>query len=1557
MNKKISLIILALMVCMLNVLAADIEPLADRVNYWDSEQHTVTVTNNCDVSAQVNITMSGSFVYDSGTCSNSGSIITCDIASGSSKTYTVNSSSSDSEYDVTTFTAVTNNSCTVSTTSFIKIKNYEIFHTLVEYGRGRGNYFYDTYGGGDYAGSGHTGIGCPYLPNGTMFELNFLHKVNNVKQYFGDLSATAYNASFSCVYTNDTVVRTHLITDVVTNSTGTYLDYLIPKIEGSWERMGYVGMDYDAGDHDFGQSFTINCTDITYYMPIAGGNFLVEEDSFTFNIRNRYPFVASASSTAIIGNGTQEVIITYNITNNELYTLDDVIIEIQAPPYAQFIGIRGELWGYAQDQYRIEKAQLLPGESEVIRLVARFDTTNAPDMSTIDLTNGIKTKYTTCWELNAYNPNEYTQILTGIGSETVNMSIPSNIISVITRIVQINNITTIINTTISQIDTTITNINSIVNVINTTTQDTNIIVTEINNTANTILNNTNIIITNTNIIMNDTSDIIDLLNCNGTNDSPICDKLKLLNNSIYELLNFTLILNHTANNINITVIQNINTTGANVTINADYSDLINRLREVKTYINCTNVSSQPNTSICNKLENIEDTTVILNNSVISILNITTNFNNTFFGNFTFQQIFDAINNITVDTTDVRDALEELREFDEEIVFLITDSFGLQQTAKDDFSRGDVVSAADKLVQSNNRLRKTIDLIAVEQNKLTQQPQLETEKKGSNVSLIALIAALMAVVVMYMYAKNPPKGGKQQTGIVKLIPLILFGLLCVSFASAGFGPSGTITQEAEALNFGDTFKNQTVNIYYNCLGFRYFNVSLPGGFSVTNTDSPCGLINSTLISCGFTDVGDIIGGYTLQATGSFSDYSILNFPTSLSNTTDCSVTNNITFLKVPDEEVFYTLVEYGRGRGNYFYSTVGGSAGSGHTGTGCPYVPNATMFELNFLHKIFNIKQYYDDADALATNVTFTCSYPDNTIVRSHLGTSIQNNPTNTTITYNIDEIKGDWERMGYVGMQFDSSESYIGQNLTISCYDISYYLETQDGFITVYPTGTTFNLQVRDSTPFTSTATTLSTIGNGTQEVIIRYNITNTEIYTVDDVVIEIEAPSYAEFVGIRGELWGYAQDQYRIEKISLAPGESEIIDLVARFDTTNAPDITSTYLSNLIKFKYITCWDLNAYNPGETVQRTYGVGNGTVNMGIPSEVIDIREEIEEIFNTLTIINTTTININNTVNTIESLVTVINSTTIDTNLIVQQINNTIVTILNNTNTIITNTNTIIADTSTIKDLLNCNGTIDTPICDDLDIMNSTVTDITDIIIDINQTLSDITVNVTINLAGQNLTVNITPDLTNITLIIDDIMSELNCTNVTGMPETDICIRLLRIENNTISINNTIEEINNLVLYFNTTTFGNVTLTDIYNAIQNTTVDTTELLTIIRRMREFDEELVFLVTDSFGLQQAAATELNKGNVGEATSKLRDANDRLNEAAVRLMELQNEETAETTVSEKEEKGSNLIVTLLVVIMCLVVIVYLVAKPPKGRQKQKMVNEIKNMEEPDDMEPPKP
>ena len=69
-------------------------------------------------------------------------------------------------------------------------------------------------------------------------------------------------------------------------------------------------------------------------------------------------------------------------------------------------------------------------------------------------------------------------------------------------------------------------------------------------------------------------------------------------------------------------------------------------------------------------------------------------------------------------------------------------------------------------------------------------------------------------------------------------------------------------------------------------------------------------------------------------------------------------------------------------------------------------------------------------------------------------------------------------------------------------------------------------------------------------------------------------------------------------------------------------------------------------------------------------------------------------------------------------------------------------------------------------------------------------------------------------------------------------------------------------------------------------------------------------------------------------------------------------QNEEPAEAVKVPAEKKGGGmLIIVLLLIVMSLIAIIYLIVKPPKGRHKRQMIDEIKSVNDSGLGEPPKP
>ncbi|MBD3319218.1 hypothetical protein GF342_04890 [Candidatus Woesearchaeota archaeon] len=601
---EISIIGLLLIALFLPFVFADSTAFADKLNYFSTvENHTVYITNNEGVNTTYTVTVPAGWTGFDGTgCTEAAGTITCaNVTANATVTYLLQNPSSPTKYTVTT---VSTTGGTTNNVSFLAIPDNEIFHTLVEYGRGRGNYFFDSYtdtSSSSTAGSGKTGIGCPYLPNGTLFELNYLHKLFNTKQYFHLADADATDATWTCTYSNDTVVREHLVTSINRGALWT-VSYKIDEIEGSWERMGYLGQNFFAGTYTVGQNITVNCTDIVYTLAAAGGNLSVAEDSFTLQFVDREPFAVTASSSSTIGNGTSEVLITYVINNTDIHNTDTVIIEIEAPAYSQFIGTRGELWGVGRDKFTYELTDMPAGASETITLVARFDTSAAGSITAVNLTDGVKVKYVTCWEWNAYNPQEYTQLVSasGVGTAPVNMSVPSEIVGVQNRINLIYDLVIDLNTTITQINTTVTQIETFVEYFNSTT-------------------------------------------FNGTTLQDILDQL------------------------------------GNFSVNVSNEDLLAQINSSRD--------------------------------------------------------------------DILTRIQYLQEFDEELVFLVTDSFVLQDKARDEIAQGDRQAAMNSLRESNERLREAADRLATLQSQAEMQLSSSSFSWWPVVFVFVLIGIIGAVLLM------------------------------------------------------------------------------------------------------------------------------------------------------------------------------------------------------------------------------------------------------------------------------------------------------------------------------------------------------------------------------------------------------------------------------------------------------------------------------------------------------------------------------------------------------------------------------------------------------------------------------------------------------------------------------------------------------------------------------------------------------------------------------------------------------------------------------------------
>jgi uncharacterized coiled-coil DUF342 family protein len=159
---------------------------------------------------------------------------------------------------------------------------------------------------------------------------------------------------------------------------------------------------------------------------------------------------------------------------------------------------------------------------------------------------------------------------------------------------------------------------------------------------------------------------------------------------------------------------------------------------------------------------------------------------------------------------------------------------------------------------------------------------------------------------------------------------------------------------------------------------------------------------------------------------------------------------------------------------------------------------------------------------------------------------------------------------------------------------------------------------------------------------------------------------------------------------------------------------------------------------------------------------------------------------------------------------------------------------------------------------------------------------------------------------NISINVGNLSVSMNCSSLT-VPSTNesICNAIGRIDTNIVSMNTTLNQVLSVVNYINGTRWGNVTAWDIYTAIQNqSTYITNNIQNIVNslsQLKEFNEELVFLVTDAFGLQQSAKKDLDNGDLTSAADKLREANNKLNEAAMNLINEQATAAKEATTDD--------------------------------------------------------
>jgi len=684
----------------------NVTAIADRVNWYNSERHNITVnyTGKGSVIHADFIFPAGWAVIDNSTncANNSGLNISCNLSTTSgwtaSGSFVVASPKTAPPplYNVTAIKAVTNESdATSNTMKFLRIRDAEIFYTLIEYGRGRGNYFVNTM----VNNTDGTLNGVPFLPNETSIELNYLHKIFNVRQYFGLPTAKAYNVTWTCVYPNDTVTRTHLATSIMRSGAIWNTTYGIDELEGSFERMGYMTQLISNGTYAVDKQVMINCTSIKYFLPEIAGNISINNNGLNLTIKKKYPFAVQGNATSSpIGAGTQEIIINYTINNTETFAVDDVSIEISAPTYSSFIGVRGELFGSAVNKYKFSRARFGPNQTESILLVARFNTTGMSGITSLNVTgtDGVTITYVTPWDANAYNPLKTTQIIRQSnqnGLLAVDTSLTPSITSIFDELRTLRLATLNINATISSINETIRVLNGTLFTVNATLTRLNSTVSEINITLIST-RNTAYAINATVLGIQNTVNAV-----NGT--------VTQINTTVTEIKN-------TVNNINTTV------TYINATVN---------------YINTSGVQVD-STNIINNITDARDK--IIQNVSLAI-------------NITMNQTSAILNDI-----------RRLREFDEELVFLVTDSFGLQQQATQEASRGETQEALQSLAQANDKLKEAAQRLY----ELQQQGQNNAEIASPDISVSDSLINILTIIIIiacagaYFYFTRPP--GKLRT---------------------------------------------------------------------------------------------------------------------------------------------------------------------------------------------------------------------------------------------------------------------------------------------------------------------------------------------------------------------------------------------------------------------------------------------------------------------------------------------------------------------------------------------------------------------------------------------------------------------------------------------------------------------------------------------------------------------------------------------------------------------------------------------------------------------------
>ncbi|MCK4589631.1 MAG: FG-GAP repeat protein [Nanoarchaeota archaeon] len=296
-SKKLCLYLVLALLLMSGVSA--IGYFSERMNFppGESREHRQVLTNDGSSAIQINATVPSGFSVSATDCNQLGSVISCDLAVGASKYYTLSSPAIATEGTTYKSYLTSNNSFSADFT-FVCIPDNKITDCKVEYGHGDANYLSNNQ---------------LYVSNETVTLFNLL-RVWNIGHYLSPNEA-AENASMRCTYENYPV-RTYGRVEIdhgVSEVNGTFL---WTKIEsGYWFRIGVVSQ--DVGGKSVGDFYNVSCGNLTYQFDHH--QVVAESSVCNLEIRDTEPFSCSVAAHPTLSG---KLILT--LTNNEKYSVYDI---------------------------------------------------------------------------------------------------------------------------------------------------------------------------------------------------------------------------------------------------------------------------------------------------------------------------------------------------------------------------------------------------------------------------------------------------------------------------------------------------------------------------------------------------------------------------------------------------------------------------------------------------------------------------------------------------------------------------------------------------------------------------------------------------------------------------------------------------------------------------------------------------------------------------------------------------------------------------------------------------------------------------------------------------------------------------------------------------------------------------------------------------------------------------------------------------------------------------------------------------------------------------------